>query len=74
VPPQESDALVSEVKVLEADRGRLARELELKQALEEGCAKRGAVQAAALKDAQAHIVGLEANLQQVGDRLMTPPC
>jgi hypothetical protein len=74
VPPQESDALVSEVKVLEADRGRLSRELELKQALEEGWAKRGAVQAAALKDAQAHIVGLEANLQQVGDRLMTPPC
>jgi hypothetical protein len=63
---QESDVLSSEVKLLEAERHELARELGLKMTLEEAWAKRGARQGMALKEAQARVTGLEASLQQVG--------
>lgn len=62
---QESDALQNEVKLLQTERGRLAREVSLKQQLEEGWAQRAGQQAAALKEAQARISALERNLQQV---------
>lgn len=44
--------LQSEVRLLESERSRLLRELALKVELEEGFAKRGAAQGAALKSAQ----------------------
>lgn len=62
---QESDALQSEVKLLKNERGRLVREVSIKQQLEEGFAQRAGQQAAALKDAQAKIATLEKSLQQV---------
>jgi len=49
---QESDVLQSEVRLLEAERQRMLRELVLKAELEEGYAWRGAAQGAALKQAQ----------------------
>lgn len=51
-PPQESDGLQAEVRLLEEDRRRLLRELALKAELEEGFARRGAAQGAALRQAQ----------------------
>eukprot|EP00878_Enallax_costatus_P020445 GHUV01021618.1.p1 GENE.GHUV01021618.1~~GHUV01021618.1.p1 ORF type:complete len:529 (+),score=207.60 GHUV01021618.1:406-1992(+) len=62
---QESDALQSEVKLLQVDRARLAREVSLKQQLEEGWAQRAGQQAATLKEAQLKISTLEKSLQQV---------
>lgn len=62
---QESDALQSEVKLLQVDRARLSREVSLKQQLEEGWAQRAGHQAAALKEAHAKICTLEKSLQQV---------
>lgn len=63
---QETEALQSEVRVLEDARSRLTREVGLKTELEAGYAARGARQAAALKEAQARIAALEGSLQQVG--------
>lgn len=62
---QESDALQGEVKLLQNERSRLAREVSLKQQLEEGWAQRAGQQAAALKEAQTRISTLEKSLQQV---------
>ncbi|KAF8055841.1 MOV10L1 [Scenedesmus sp. PABB004] len=61
----ESDALQGELKLLAADRGRVARELALKQELEAGWAARAGQQAAALKEAQARAAALEASLAQL---------
>lgn len=62
---QEYDALQSEVKLLQTERGRLVREVSIKQQLEEGFAQRAGQQAAALKEAQSKISTLEKSLQQV---------
>jgi hypothetical protein len=63
---QSSEAMQREVAVLEAERGRLARELAVRAEMEAGFAKRGVRQAAAAKEAQARIAGLEGSLAQVG--------
>ncbi|KAG2495412.1 hypothetical protein HYH03_006360 [Edaphochlamys debaryana] len=63
---QETEALQSEVRVLEESRSRLSREVALKTDLEAGYAARGARQAGALREAQARITALEGSLQQVG--------
>ncbi|KAI8465996.1 MAG: hypothetical protein J3K34DRAFT_74210 [Monoraphidium minutum] len=62
---QESDVLQSEVRLLEAERRRLLRELGLKAELEEGYARRGAAQGAALKQAQGRVAALEASVAQL---------
>ncbi|KAG2495413.1 hypothetical protein HYH03_006360 [Edaphochlamys debaryana] len=62
---QETEALQSEVRVLEESRSRLSREVALKTDLEAGYAARGARQAGALREAQARITALEGSLQQV---------
>jgi hypothetical protein len=62
---QESDALQGELKLLQAERGSLSREVALKQQLEAGWAARAGQQAAALKEAQAKAATLEQSLQQV---------
>jgi hypothetical protein len=62
---QESDALQGELKLLQAERTNLAREVSLKQELEAGWAQRAGQQAAALKEAQAKVTTLEKSLQQV---------
>eukprot|EP00775_Hariotina_reticulata_P008448 gene8448-8632_t len=61
----ESDALQSEVKLLQTERANLVREVSLKQELEAGWAQRAGQQAAALKEAQSKVATLEKNLQQV---------
>lgn len=62
---QESDALQGELKLLQAERSMLSREVALKQQLEAGWAARAGQQAAALKEAQAKAATLEQSLQQV---------
>jgi septal ring factor EnvC (AmiA/AmiB activator) len=62
---QESDALQGELKLLQAERSSLSREVALKQQLEAGWAARAGQQAAALKEAQAKAATLEQSLQQV---------
>jgi hypothetical protein len=64
---QESDALQAELKLLQAERSALSREVALKQQLEAGWAARAGQQAAALKEAQAKAATLEQSLQQVLD-------
>ncbi|KAF6252093.1 flagellar/basal body protein [Scenedesmus sp. NREL 46B-D3] len=61
----ESNALQAELKLLQAERGTLSREVALKQQLELGWAARAGQQAAALKQAQAKAATLEQSLQQV---------
>ncbi len=51
--------LQAEVRLLEAERRRLLRDLALKADLEAGYARRGAAQGAALKQARARADGLE---------------
>ncbi|KAF5827730.1 hypothetical protein DUNSADRAFT_163 [Dunaliella salina] len=56
--------LQGEVRLLEQERARLMREVKLKTELEEGYAKRGAKQAAAIKDSAMKIATLEGSLGQ----------
>eukprot|EP00197_Chlamydomonas_leiostraca_P014815 CAMPEP_0202874320 /NCGR_PEP_ID=MMETSP1391-20130828/25171_1 /ASSEMBLY_ACC=CAM_ASM_000867 /TAXON_ID=1034604 /ORGANISM="Chlamydomonas leiostraca, Strain SAG 11-49" /LENGTH=436 /DNA_ID=CAMNT_0049555731 /DNA_START=78 /DNA_END=1384 /DNA_ORIENTATION=+ len=62
---QETDVLQQEVRLLEEERARLAREVSLKTELEVGYAKRGARQASGLKEAQSKIATLEGSLAQI---------
>lgn len=62
---QEHDALQGELKLLAAERSRLARELALKADMEDAWAARAGQQAAALKEAHGRVAALEASLQQV---------
>mmetsp|Transcript_7946 Transcript_7946/g.21214 ORF Transcript_7946/g.21214 Transcript_7946/m.21214 type:complete len:473 (+) Transcript_7946:53-1471(+) len=62
---QETDMLQGEVRLLEQERARLTREVKLKTELEEGYAKRGAKQAAAIKESAMKIATLEGSLGQV---------
>jgi F0F1-type ATP synthase membrane subunit b/b' len=62
---QETDVLTHEVKILEAERQRLTREVALKNELEGGYAKRGAQQAGVIKEAQGKILALDASMQQL---------
>ena len=57
--------LQQEVRILEADRSRLLREVAMKTELESGYAKRGAKQSVAIKDAQSKITSLDQSMQQV---------
>ena len=61
----ETDVLQHEVKILEADRARLIREVALKSELEEGYAKRGAKQSMAIKEAQSKIMTQEQSMQEL---------
>ena len=58
--------LHSEVRLLEAERQRMLRELVLKAELEEGFARRGAARGAALKQAQVRSLARGAHLRGGG--------